>query len=69
MSTVKKDRDYVVEVPYRGVEIHLVSARSKAEAMRKVKEGEEHTMVDYRTTVRFDPSGAWIDEVQEKKQP
>lgn len=53
---------YVVEVPYRGVETHLVEAKSKADAIRKVKEGEEPTMIDYRTTRRYDPSGAWLDE-------
>lgn len=53
--------NYIVEVPFRGIETHLVSAKSKADAMRKVASGEEDSLVDWRTTRRFEPSYAERD--------
>jgi hypothetical protein len=49
---VKALREYIVEVPFRAREYHLVTASSAAEAKRKVDEGVDDTMIDWRTDSR-----------------
>ncbi len=45
-------REYIVEVPFKAREYHLVTARSAAEAKRKVNAGADDTMIDWRTDSR-----------------
>lgn len=55
-------RDYIVEVPFKAREYHLVTACSASEAKRLVDEGATDTMIEWRTDSRSKASRARIDQ-------